>query len=191
MKNKHLIIMLLLAALGCSDNQVDEIDIRRNPLVEFSLDNKTWKASSFQLVNIGEVVVFDDSSNKDATTYQRLFFQIKGRNENGGARNLTIIFDLPLGDRLLGKASYIYSPLDGGIRSVEFSDQPEGKNSPFKLYMLAVDETEEVFIDTQHQSLQEKIVAGVFKLVLTDVTDSTNKIFLNQGVFKDIPYTEL
>jgi hypothetical protein len=35
------------------------------------------------------------------------------------------------------------------------------KNSPFKLYTLAVDETDEVFIDVQHQSLQEKIV-GVF-----------------------------
>jgi hypothetical protein len=57
-----------------------------------------------------------------------------------------------------------YSPLDGGIKSVEFSDQPEGKNSPFKLYTLAVDETE-VFIDVQHQSLQ-KIVAGVLSLFL-------------------------
>jgi hypothetical protein len=44
--------------------------------------------------------------------------------------------------------------LDGGIKSVEFSDQPEGKNSPFKLYTLAVDETDEVFIDVQHQSLK-------------------------------------
>jgi hypothetical protein len=59
-----------------------------------------------------------------------------------------------------------YSPLDGGIKSVEFSDQPEGKNSPFKLYTLAVDETDEVFIDVQHQSLQEKIVAGVLSLFL-------------------------
>jgi hypothetical protein len=55
--------------------------------------------------------------------------------------------------------------LDGGIKSVEFSDQPEGKNSPFKLYTLAVDETDEVFIDVQHQSLQE-IVAGVLSLFL-------------------------
>jgi hypothetical protein len=191
MKNKYLIILLLLAALGCTDNQVDEIAIRRNPLVEFNLDNTSWRASSFQLINIGEFVVFDDPSKSDATTYQRLFFLINGRNDNGGAGKLTVIFDVPLGERLLGKASPTYSPLDGGIKSIEFSDQPEGKNSPFKLYTLAIDETEEVFIDVQHQSLQEKIVAGVFKLVLTDVTDSTNKVFLNQGVFKDIPYTEL
>lgn len=191
MKNIFLIFLLLLGAISCTDNQVDEIAIRRNGLVELSLDNTTWRASSFQLINIGEVVVFDDPANVDGTTYQRLFFLIKGRNANGGDRKLTIIFDLPLGNRLLGKASLTYAPLDGGIKSAEFSDQPEGKNSPFKLYTLALDETEEVFIDVQRQSLQDKIVAGVFKLVLTDVTDPANKIILNQGVFKDIPYTEL
>ncbi len=191
MKNKDLIILLLIGTLSCTDNQVDEIDIRRNGLVEFSLDNTTWRASSFQLINIGDVVVFDDPTNENGTTYQRLLFLIKGVNDNGGDRKLTIIFDLPPGSRLLGEASLTYSPLNGGINSVEFTDQPEGKNSPYKLYTLTIDEKEDVYIDLQHQSLPDKIVAGVFQLVLTDVTDPANKIFLNQGVFKDIPYTEL
>jgi hypothetical protein len=52
-----------------------------------------------------------------------------------------------------------YSLLGWRHQGVEFSDQPEGKNSPFKLYTLAVDETDEVFIDVQHQVC--KIVAGV------------------------------
>jgi hypothetical protein len=42
---------------------------------------------------------------------------------------------------------------------------------------------------TYSKSLQENVL-GVFACY-TDVTDSTNKIYLNQGVFKDIPYTEL
>jgi hypothetical protein len=50
-----------------------------------------------------------------------------------------------------------YSPLDGGIKSVEFRSAGR-KNSPFKLYTLAVDETDEVFIDVQHQSLQRKVL---------------------------------
>jgi hypothetical protein len=104
---------------------------------------------------------------------------INGRNENGGAGKLTVIFDVPESGCL--KSIPTYSPLDGGIKSVEFSDQPEGKNSPFKLYTLAVDETDEVFIDVQHQSLQENC-CRCFKLVLTDVTDS--KIYLNQGVLR-------
>ncbi|MBL7870744.1 MAG: hypothetical protein JNM78_03960 [Cyclobacteriaceae bacterium] len=191
MKNKYLFFLLLLGVLSCTDNQVDEIAIRRNGLVEFSLDNIPWRASSFQLINIGEVVVFEDPSNVEGTIYQRLFFLIKGHNEKGGDRKLTVIFDLPVSGRLLGKASLAYSQLNGGIKSVEFSDQAEGHNSPFKLYTLAIDETAEVFIDVQRQSLQDKIVAGVFKLVLTDVTDPANKISLNEGVFKDIPYTEL
>jgi uncharacterized protein (DUF1684 family) len=69
------------------DNQVDEIAIRRNPLVELNLDNTSWRASSFSAYKHWKFVVFDDASSKDATTYQRSFL-INGRNENGGAGNL-------------------------------------------------------------------------------------------------------
>lgn len=192
MINKYIIIpTLLIGVMACTDNQVDEIAIRRNGLVELTLDNSTWRASSFQLINIGEVVVFDTPSSTSGTTYQRLFFLIKGSNANGGIRKLSIIFDLPKGDRMLGKASPVYDPVTGGIKSIEFSDQPEGKNGDFKLYVLAQDETGDVFIDVQRQSLPDKIVAGEFKLILTDVTDPSSKVNLNQGTFKDIPYSEL
>jgi hypothetical protein len=84
---------------------VVEIAIRRNPLVE--LINTSWRASSFSAYKHWKFVVFDDASKQRPIS--GCSFLINGRNENGGAGKLTVIFDVPW-ERLLGKASLLISP---------------------------------------------------------------------------------
>jgi hypothetical protein len=186
-----LTFFLLFSLVACTDNEVDDILIRRNGLVEFSIGSEVWRAQSFQLINLGKAVVFTSPDDSEGTVYQRLFFLISGRNAAGGERKLTMIIDVPDGTRLLGLATRTYAANLGGIRSIEMSDQPQGRNGGFKLYTLSENEAQEAFVEIQRQSLTEKIVAGEFRLPMQDVTDSETVILLDNGIFKDIPYTTL
>jgi hypothetical protein len=185
-----LFCVWMLITTACTDNEVDDLLIRRNGVVSFEIGNDTWRAQSFQLINLGKVVVFTGEEDATGTVYQRLFFLVSGKNANGGERNLTMVIDLPQGDRLLGLATTDYTLAEGGIRSIEFTDQPAGSSGPYKLYQLPSHQ-EDSFVDFQRQSLKEKLVAGEFHFQLEDATDATQTLTLHNGMFKDIPYTNL
>jgi len=188
MKKKLLlfpIFFLFLIFSGCSDEQTT-VTIVRTPSLTFNLNGGSlWKADNYSFSPISKVVVYPQDTTLPGQLYNRFSLQATGNDSAGNTYQLFITFDAVDVNQLSG----IYSPLytsQKGLAQVQLYNLTNSNN--LSAYTLYAGDLANAVFQIQKQDLDQTLITGVFKMTLSNSRDTTQKVYITNGIMKDITY---
>jgi hypothetical protein len=177
--------LMLCAALflfaGCSTKTT--VQVPRHPLMQFNYDALLWTDTRYLFETPFQVVAYPADTLLPGGEYTRYSLQAVGQDSKGNTLQLNIVFDVSDAAQLVGTYKPAYTAFNG-LAQVQLFNL--GNNS-FSDYGLCSNDTTSIF-QIQRQSETEKLIAGNFQMSLCNARDTSQKIFITNGILTDINY---
>ena len=184
----QLFIVLAVSMLyySCRD-QVDLFQIQRQGTFSFSTDNlETLHADDVHFYKGKEVLFYYDSSTYEF--YTRYLLEARGKDNVGAELIVSVEIDFLIDQDYIGVYRPEYQYNLGGMHSFSLINRDTLGN--FKSYSLDPGFLAQDFLQIERQNKEEKLILGNFLARLVCEQDTTEKLTLFQGTFKDISYAQ-
>jgi hypothetical protein len=112
----------------------------------------------------------------------------QGTTPDGLIFQLSLVFDIKTRENFVGIYTTNYTVEGGGLNQIIINQETAKGSGLFTDYKLCLPQTQNAVVDIKRQSVEEKLVLGVFSgnLCLTSNADQT--INITNGQFTDISY---
>jgi len=180
-----IIFALLFSVWSCTD-KIEKFDIERMGSLSFSTDDFTIQyAEDFHFYR-GKIVLhyYEDGSSE---IFNRFLLEATGKTPEGNSMIIDIEFDIATDTAFIGTYTPVYNPSVGGIYS--FSYLKETAPGVWASYNLDTSDLSSTYFRIKRQNEEEKLILGDFFAKLQNDKNSSEKIILYDGVFKDISYS--
>ena len=183
---RHLLMVLTISLLSfsCRD-KIEIFSIERLGIFSFSPDDiVTQFANDVKFYKGKQILYYYDSTTSEL--YTRYLLEARGTNNTGGKVIISIETDFITTNSYIGIFRPQYEINRGGIHS--FNLLNEVSNGVYNSYNLDPDLLADTYFQVDRQNIDEKLILGKFVAKLRNDLDSTDKITLYQGTYKDISY---
>ena len=177
-----IFIGFLLA--GCSNDETT-VQIIRTPSLTCNVNGIPWKADTYSFSAVSKVVVYPADPNQSGQFFNRFTLQSSGRDSVGNTYQLIIMFDVLDMTQLAGAYTPVYTAQRGLAQAQLFDLTNSNDLSAFN---LCGNNTNNASFQIQKQGVNEKLISGDFQMTLCNSRDTTQKLNITNGIFKDIKY---
>ena len=161
------------------------VKIQRTPELSFDLDGTSWKADTYGFASVSKVVVYPHDTSQPGQLLNRLTLQATGRDSLNNSYQFIVTFDVIDANNLVGTYSPAYTP-QRGLAQVQLFNLTN--SSDLSAYDLCDNNLANAVMQIEKQKPDERIMTGNFHMTLCNARDTTQKIFITDGVIKDIKY---
>lgn len=184
-KNLLLPLFMAISFFGCSRNETT-VQILRTPLLTFSFNGtSTWKADSYSFAPVSKIVVYPADTSQTGQLFNRYTLQATGKDSSGNTYQLILTFDNADPNLLTGTYTPHYTN-QTGLSQVQLFNLTNSND--LSAYNLCANDTTNAILQIQKQKADERLIAGVFQMMLCNSRDSSKKINITNGIIKDIKY---
>ncbi|MBE7169120.1 MAG: hypothetical protein INR73_00925 [Williamsia sp.] len=180
MKHKLIPVFLFLLT-ACSQDLT--VEVKRNPLIQFNYGTASWKANQYYFTDVAKVVAYPAGQAQTGKIYNRLTLQAFGETSKNENLQLTLAFDVEDPAQLVGTYRNSYT-VQRGLASAQIFNLNSNSLAAYEL--VKTDTT--AFLQIQRQGQSERLIAGVFRMTVQNIKDTSQKITLANGVLTDINY---
>jgi hypothetical protein len=181
----HCALFISILIFGCSQD-VTTVTIVRNPLIKFEYNaNKTWTSGDYTLANMARVIGYPADTTQPGQLYNRLTLQTSGKDGQGDDLQFIVSFDVIDPVQLVGTYTSAYTT-QRGLAQVQLYNLTNSNN--LVAYDLCSSATSAALFQVQKQNPNERLITGIFQMTLCNARDTTRKITITNGTFKDIRY---
>jgi hypothetical protein len=185
-----VITFYLLVTATClisCQNQVETFNVYRDGVFSYSRDTFITEYANDVIFYKGESVQHNYSPVK-SEIYRRLLLEAKGLNQSGKKVIIDLTIDILPNDsgKYIGVYKTEYKIGFGGIHS--FNLLEETAVGTYKSYSLDPAYLSEAFFQIERQNIEEQLLLGRFFAKLQNDQNSSEKLTLYNGTFKDIHY---
>jgi len=177
--------LLLWAAFflfaGCSTKTT--VQVPRHPLIQFDYGNLSWTDNHYLFETPVQVVAYPADTLLPGKIYTRYSLQAFGQDSKGNNLQLNIMFDASDATQLIGIYKPAYTSVNG-LAQVQLFNLDDNS---FSYYGLCPNDTASL-LQIQRQSEAESLIAGNFQMSLCNARDTSQKIFITNGILTDINY---
>jgi hypothetical protein len=180
-------LVLVLSLFTSCQDQVETFSIYRSGVFSFSRDTFVTEFANDVTFYKGASVLHTYSST-NSQVYRRLLLEAKGLNKAGKNMIIDLTIDILPNDsgKYIGVYKTDYQVDFGGIYSFSFLE--ETTTGVYKSYSLDPAFLSEAFFQIERQNIEEQLLLGRFFAKLQNDQDSSEKLTLYNGTFKDIHY---
>lgn len=177
--------VLILISMSCRD-KIELFEVERLSSFSFTTDGINMQYADDTRFYKGKVVLhsYTDGSSELLT---RFLLEATGKTPEGNNMIIDIEFDIQSDTSYVGIFTPDYQPSSGGIYS--FSYLKETSPGVWDSYNLDSSDLSATYFRIKRQNLEEKLILGDFLAKLQSDKDSSVKIVLFDGIFKDISYS--
>jgi hypothetical protein len=180
---KFLLLCTLFVLFACSRDEVI-VQIVRNPLIQFTGNNFSWRADSYSFRNPLQVVQYPANASQAGRVYTRHTLQATGRDDRGQQLQLNLSFDASEIPRLTGEYRPTYTA-NRGLAAVQLYNLQQNNLASYSL-IAADTASARLVIDRQSES--EQLLSGTFQMTLSDERDPSKKIVITNGILNDVRF---
>lgn len=177
--------LLLCVALyffaGCSTKTT--VQVPRHSLIQFNYGSLSWTDNRYFFATPVQVVAYPADTLLPGKIYTRYSLQAVGQDTKGNTLQLNIMFDASDAAQLVGIYTPAYTP-GNGLAQVQLFNL---NNNSLSDYGLCPNDTTSLF-QIQRQSAAESLIAGNFQMSLCNTRDTSQKIFITNGILTDLNY---
>ena len=134
---------------------------------------------------MSKVVVYPQDTTLPAQLYDRYTLQGSGKDASGHTYQLLITFDVSESNQLVGIYKSDYTT-ERGLAQVQLFDLTN-KND-LAVYNLCTDDLQNDVFQIQKEKADERIITGVFQMIVCNSRDTTQKLTIMNGRIKDLKY---
>lgn len=170
--------VFLVAALGSGCQSYEEdFEILRNPLIEASIGDYSWKTKDYRVISAGKTLGFDMEGNK-STIYDRLL--VYGQTTGKGLEKLAFTVDIADPEKMANHYTAGYNA-KGGLHEIVWMSNAGGSWFPCD------DQLSKNSFTVTRQRRSEQIISGTFHAVLCNA-DHPDSLLVIDGAFVDLKY---
>ena len=183
---QYVILLIFIVILSSCRDKIEKFEIERLSSLSFTTDGLNIHYADETQFYKGKVALhlYDDGSSE---LFNRYLLEAIGKTTEGNNLIIDIEFDIVSDTSYVGLYTPIYQPLSGGIYS--FSYLKETSPGVWESYNLDTSDLSSTYFRIKRQNVEEKLILGDFLAKLQNDKDSSVKIVLFDGVFKDISYS--
>lgn len=183
---QNVILFAFIMNLTSCRDKIEKFEIERLSSLSFTTDGLNIQYADETQFYKGKVAlhIYDDGSSE---LFNRYLLEAIGKTPEGKNMIIDIEFDIPNDTSYIGIYAPVYKPQYGGIYS--FSYLKETSPGVWESYNLDTSDLSSTFFRIKRQNVNEKLILGDFLAKLQSDKDSSVKIVLFDGVFKDISYS--
>lgn len=178
---KNLLPVLLLLLTACSQDLT--VEVKRNPVIQFNYGSASWKSNQYYFTEVAKVVAYPAGQAQAGKLYNRLTMQAFGETSRNENLQLILSFDVTDADRLVGTYRTGYTA-ERGLASVQIFNLTNNSLAAYEL----VKSDSAALLQIQRQGQTERLIAGVFRMTIQNLKDTSQKISITNGVLTDIHY---
>jgi hypothetical protein len=157
--------------------------VPRHPLIQFNYGALLWTDTRYLFETPFQVVAYPADTLLTGQEYTRYTLQATGQDSKGNKLQLNIMFDASDAAQLVGTYKPAYTT-GSGLAQVQLFNLD---NNSLSDYGLCPNDTTSLF-QIQRQSAAESLIAGNFQMSLCNARDTSQKIFITNGILTDINY---
>lgn len=181
MKKPLLSALFVLLLSSCSQDIT--VEVKRNPLIQFTTNTFTWQADRYSFADVAQVVAYPANTTQNGQIYNRYTLQAYGQTDKGENLQLNIMFDSADPAQLKGVYRSRYTT-GKGLAQVQVFNLDNNNLAAYAL--SAIDST--ALLNIQRQSQSERLIAGTFSMTVQNSRDTTQKINITNGILTDVRY---
>jgi len=183
---QYVILLVVILNLSSCRDKIEKFEIERLSSLSFTTDGLNIHYADETQFYKGKAALhlYDDGSSE---LFNRFLLEAIGKTTEGNNLIIDIEFDIVSDTSYVGLYTPIYQPLTGGIYS--FSFLKETSPGVWESYNLDTSDLSSTYFRIKRQNVEEKLILGDFLAKLQSDKDSSVKIVLFDGVFKDISYS--
>ena len=177
-------LLMGLVIISCRDT-IEAFEFERIGMFSYSTDSLNIEYADEVKFYQGKTIIYtyEDGSTE---VYTRFLLEARGESLAGNEVIIDIEFDIVPDGSFIDVYRPTFQKGTGGIHSFNYLEKnEEGTYNSFSLNTTAKNET---FFRIQRQHAEEFLILGDFFAQLRNDKDSTDRLTLSEGVFKDIYY---
>lgn len=183
---QYVILIVVIFTLSSCRDKIEKFEIERLSSLSFTTDGLNIQYADETQFYKGKVAlhIYDDGSSE---LFNRYLLEAIGKTPEGNNMIIDIEFDIHTDTSYVGMYTPVYQPQSGGIYS--FSYLKETSPGVWESYNLDKSDLSSTYFRIKRQNEEEKLILGDFLAKLQSDKDSSVKIVLFDGIFKDISYS--
>jgi hypothetical protein len=183
---QYVFLLFVIFTLSSCRDKIEKFEIERLSSLSFTTDGLSIQYADKTQFYKGKVALhlYNDGSSE---LLNRYLLEAIGKTPEGKNMIIDIEFDIYTDTSYVGIYTPVYQPQYGGIYS--FSYLKETSSGVWESYNLDKSDLSSTFFRIKRQNVNEKLILGDFLAKLQSDKDSSVKIVLFDGVFKDISYS--